>query len=308
METLSIIIPVYNEEETINIFYETLNKVEFNQSIGLELWFIDDGSKDHSLMELKKLSEKDSRVHYVSFSRNFGKEAALFAGLERASGDYVAVMDVDLQDPPELLPKMLDEIKENDYDSVATMRKDRDGESKIRSFFARKFYKWMNKITSLKLVDGARDFRIMTRQMTDSVLKMRENKRFSKGLFNWVGFDTHYLAYENRERVAGKTSWSFWGLMKYAIEGFISFSTAPLTLVTSVGAFSFVLSLIGAVVVIVRAIFFPHTSTFGWPSLVVIILFFSGIQLLSLGIVGRYIAEIYMEVKDRPIYLVKEEK
>ncbi|GEP18805.1 glycosyltransferase family 2 protein [Pediococcus argentinicus] len=308
METLSIVVPVFNEEETIDIYYDALQKVKPQLNYEIELWFIDDGSKDNTLMKLKKLNQKDSNAHFVSFSRNFGKEAALYAGLTRATGDYVVVMDVDLQDPPELLPKMLENIQTGNYDAVATMRKDRQGESKIRSFFARAFYRWMNKITSLNLVDGARDFRVMSRQMVDSVLKMHENKRFSKGLFNWVGFNTYYMAYENRERVAGKTSWSFWGLMKYAIEGFISFSTAPLTLVTGLGAISFVASIIAAIVVIVRTLLFPHVSAFGWPSLVVIILFFSGIQLLSLGIVGRYIAEIYLEVKNRPIYLVKEEK
>lgn len=308
MKTLSIVVPVFNEEETVNIFYETLQKIVPQLNYSIELWFIDDGSKDNTLMQLKKLNKNDPNAHFVSFSRNFGKEAALYAGLTRATGDYVVVMDVDLQDPPELLPKMIETLEDGDYDAVATMRKDRQGESKIRSFFARAFYRWMNKITSLNLVDGARDYRVMSRQMVDSVLKMHENKRFSKGLFNWVGFNTYYMAYENRERVAGKTSWSFWGLMKYAIEGFISFSTAPLTLVTSLGAISFIASLIAAVVVIVRTILFPHVSAFGWPSLVVIILFFSGIQLLSLGIVGRYIAEIYLEVKNRPIYLVKEEK
>jgi glycosyltransferase involved in cell wall biosynthesis len=217
-------------------------------------------------------------------------------------------MDVDLQDPPELLPKMLKIVEEGEYDAVATRRQDRDGESKIRSFFARMFYKWINKVSSLELVDGARDFRVMTRQMVDSVLSMDERERFSKGLFNWVGFNTYYISYENRERVAGSTSWSFWGLLKYAIEGFISFSTAPLSFVTSAGVLTCVLAVLGAIAVVIRAILFPHTAAFGWPSLAVIILFFSGVQLLSLGIIGRYIAEIYLETKNRPIYIIKEEK
>ncbi|KAF0335000.1 glycosyltransferase family 2 protein [Pediococcus acidilactici] len=308
MKKLSVIVPAYNEEETVELFYDAFAKVENQMDVEPELIFVDDGSKDKTLVEIKKLQKLHEEIHYISFSRNFGKEAALYAGLQKASGELVAVMDIDLQDPPELLPQMIKMIEEGEYDSVATRRKDRDGESPVRSFFARQFYKWINKVSSLELVDGARDFRVMTRQMVDSVLSMRERERFSKGLFNWVGFNTYYISYENRERAAGKTSWSFWGLMKYAIEGFVSFSTAPLSFVTSAGIATCVLAVLGALAVIVRAITFPHTSAFGWPSLVVIILFFSGVQLLSLGIIGRYIAEVYLEVKDRPVYIVREEK
>lgn len=308
MKKLSVIVPAYNEEETVEIFYNEFAKAERQMDVESELIFIDDGSKDDTLSELKKLQELHNEIHYISFSRNFGKEAALYAGLQKATGDYVAVMDVDLQDPPELLPKMVKIVENGEYDAVATRRKDRDGESKIRSFFARKFYKWINRASSLELVDGARDFRVMTRQMVDNILEMQERERFSKGLFNWVGFNTYYISYENRERVAGSTSWSFWGLLKYAIEGFISFSTAPLTFVTSAGVATCIIAVLGALAVIIRALLFPGTAAFGWPSLAVIILFFSGVQLLSLGIIGRYIAEIYLEVKKRPVYIVKEEK
>lgn len=308
MKKLSIIVPAYNEEETVGLFYDAFSKVELQMDVEPEIIFVDDGSKDKTLIELKKLQKEHEEVHYISFSRNFGKEAALYAGLQKATGDFVAVMDVDLQDPPELLPKMLKIVEEGEYDAVATRRQDRDGESKIRSFFARMFYKWINKVSSLELVDGARDFRVMTRQMVDSVLSMDERERFSKGLFNWVGFNTYYISYENRERVAGSTSWSFWGLLKYAIEGFISFSTAPLSFVTFAGVLTCALAVLGAIVVVIRAILFPHTAAFGWPSLAVIILFFSGVQLLSLGIIGRYIAETYLETKNRPIYIIKEEK
>lgn len=308
MKKLSIIVPVYNEEETVELFYSTSSKVERLLEVNLELIFVDDGSKDRTLVKIKKLQKSHPEIHYISFSRNFGKEAALYAGLQKASGDFVAVMDVDLQDPPELLPKMMRILQEGDYDAVATRRKNRRGESKVRSVFAHIFYHWINRVSSLELVDGARDFRVMTRKMVDSVLSMPERERFSKGLFNWVGFNTYYISYENRERVAGKTSWSFWGLLKYAIESFVSFSTAPLVFVTSSGIFTCCLAILGAIVVVVRAILFPESAVFGWPSLVVIILFFSGVQLLSIGIIGRYVAEIYLEVKKRPVYIIREEK
>ena len=307
MKKLSVVVPAFNEEETINIFYQAFAKIEFQIDVSTELIFIDDGSKDKTLEEIKKLQKFHKEIHYISFSRNFGKEAALYAGLKKSTGDYVAVMDADLQDPPELLPKMLSILENDSYDAVATRRSDRSGESKVRSFFARMFYHWINKVSSLKLVNGARDFRVMTRQMVNSVLDMPEHQRFSKGLFNWVGFNTYYISYNNRERVAGTTSWSFWGLMKYAMEGFISFSTAPLTFVTTSGIITCLLAILGALIVIARALFFPGTSAFGWPSLAVIVLFFSGVQLLSLGIIGRYISEVYLEVKRRPIYIVREE-
>lgn len=308
MKKLSIVVPAYNEEETIEFFYEAFSKIKNQIGVESEIIFVDDGSKDNTLAELKKLNELYSNVHYISFSRNFGKEAALYAGLKKTTGDYVAVMDVDLQDPPALLPKMVQILESGEYDAVATQRQDRNGESKVRSFFAHKFYKWINRVSSLEMIDGARDFRVMTRQMVDSILEMHERERFSKGLFNWVGYSTYYIAYDNQERVAGKTSWSFWGLVKYAIEGFVSFSTVPLFFVTMIGMITCILAVLGALTVIVRTLIFPTASAFGWPSLVVIILFFSGLQLFSLGIIGRYIAEIYLEVKRRPVYIVKEEK
>ncbi|MCQ9316550.1 glycosyltransferase family 2 protein [Pediococcus pentosaceus] len=308
MKKLSIIVPAYNEEETVGLFYDAFSKVESQMDVEPEIIFVDDGSKDKTLIELKKLQKEHEEVHYISFSKNFGKEAALYAGFQKATGDFIAVMDADLQDPPELLPKMLNVVEAGEYDAVATRRRDREGESKIRSFFARIFYKWITKFSSLELVDGARDFRVMTRQMIDSILLMNECERFSKGLFNWVGFSTYYISYENRERAAGTTSWSFWGLLKYAIEGFISFSTAPLSFVTATGVLTCIVAVLGTIAVVVRAIVFPHTSAFGWPSLVVIILFLSGTQLLSLGIIGRYLAEVYLEVKHRPIYIIKDER
>lgn len=308
METISVVVPVFNEEEMVDVYYEAIQEIKSQLSCKIELWFIDDGSIDNTLINLKKINQKNPDAHYVSLSRNFGKESAMYAGLMRTTGEYVAIMDVDLQDPPELLPKLLEMVQNSDYDSVATISKNRHGESKIRSFLVGLFYRWINRFSSLNLVDGIRDYRIMTRQMVDSILQIKENGRFSKGLFNWVGFSTGYITYEKRERIRGKTSWSKLELLKYAVEGVISFSTFPLTLVTGIGALSFVASIIAAIVVVVRTLLFPHVSAFGWPSLVVIILFFSGIQLLSLGIVGRYIAEIYLEVKKRPIYIVKEEK
>lgn len=255
-------------------------------------------------MKLRQLSKKQN-VHYLSFSRNFGKEAALYAGLKEANGDYVTVMDADLQDPPELLIEMVQILEQGEYDCVGTRRSTRKGEPPIRSWFAKKFYQLVNRIGEVEMVDGARDFRLMTRQMVDSVLELSEYNRFSKGLFAWVGYNTKYLEYENRERVAGQTSWSFWSLFKYSIDGIVNFSEAPLNLASFVGAFSCFASIIAMVFIVVRTLIF-NDPTSGWPSLVCIILFIGGIQLLCLGIVGKYISKIFLETKKRPIYIIKE--
>lgn len=255
-------------------------------------------------MKLRQLSKKQN-VHYLSFSRNFGKEAALYAGLKEANGDYVTVMDADLQDPPELLIEMIQTLEQGEYDCVGTRRSTRKGEPPIRSWFAKKFYQLVNRIGEVEMVDGARDFRLMTRQMVDSVLELSEYNRFSKGLFAWVGYNTKYLEYENRERVAGQTSWSFWSLFKYSIDGIVNFSEAPLNLASFVGAFSCFVSIIAMIFIVVKTLIF-NDPTSGWPSLVCIILFIGGIQLLCLGIVGKYISKIFLETKKRPIYIVKE--
>ncbi|MFC4760736.1 glycosyltransferase family 2 protein [Fructobacillus durionis] len=306
-KTLSLVVPVHNEEDTIHLFYNAIEEIKPKVNATIDFHFIDDGSTDKTLSILRDLAEKDEHVHYVSFSRNFGKEAGLYAGLQQSKGDYVAVMDVDLQDPPELLPEMLNEVESGEYDAVGTRRADRKGEAKIRSWFSSQFYKWMNKVSQTHLVDGARDYRVMTRQMVDAILSMTENQRFSKGIFTWVGFKTKYIPFENRERVAGNTSWSFWSLAKYAVEGIVSFSTMPLTIVTFLGLITFGASILAGIFIVIRALI-SNTSVAGWPSMVTIMLFIGGIQMLSLGIIGRYIAAIFMETKKRPIYIAKEEK
>ncbi|MCJ0588158.1 glycosyltransferase family 2 protein, partial [Enterococcus cecorum] len=274
------------------------------QDFYFEYIFINDGSTDDTLLKLRQLSKKQN-VHYLSFSRNFGKEAALYAGLKETNGDYVTVMDADLQDPPELLIEMVRILERGEYDCVGTRRINRRGEPSIRSWFARKFYQLINHIGEVEMVDGARDFRLMTRQMVDSVLELSEYNRFSKGLFAWVGYNTKYLEYENRERVAGQTSWSFWSLFKYSIDGIVNFSEAPLNLASFVGAFSCFASIIAMIFIVVKTLIFKDPTS-GWPSLVCIILFIGGIQLLCLGIVGKYISKIFLETKKRPIYIVKE--
>ena len=308
MRLLSAVVPCYNEEENIADFYAEFMKTEnFFQSkdIALELWFINDGSRDHTADEVKKLNEKDKRVHLLSFSRNFGKEAAIYAGLEKANGDYVVFLDADLQDPPSLLPEMFAYIEEG-YDSVATRRVTRKGEPMIRSFFARMFYRIMKKISKTEIVDGARDYRLMTRQVVEAILSMKEYNRFSKGLFGWVGFKTKWLEFENIERKKGETKWSFWKLFIYSLEGITSFSTAPLAFAAFMGV-AFCLAAFALIIftIVRKALFGDPTS--GWPSLVCIISLISGVQLFCLGIVGQYLAKTYMEVKRRPIYLVKEE-
>lgn len=305
MYKLSIIVPCYNEEETVEIFYQETQKVIKQLQCDYEFLFVNDGSKDKTLQKLRFLSQKDANVRYLSFSRNFGKESALFAGLKAATGDLITVMDADLQDPPELLPEMVKAIFDEGYDCVGTRRTTRDGEPVIRSFFARMFYRIVNRIGEVEMIDGARDFRLMTRQMVDSILELSEYNRFSKGLFSWVGYKTKYLTFENRERVAGQTSWSFWSLFKYSIDGIINFSEAPLNIASFIGAISCVGAVVAMIVVIIKTLIFKDPTT-GWPSLVSIILFMGGLQLLCLGIIGKYIAKIFLETKKRPHYIVKE--
>lgn len=303
---ISIVIPCYNEEETIPYFYKEITKIseEINKT-NFEFIFVNDGSKDDTLKLLKELSKKDKRVRFVSFSRNFGKEAAMYAGFEYSKGDYVAVMDADLQDPPYLLKEMYKTLENSDYDCVATRRVTRKGEPLIRSFFARCFYKIINKMSKYEMVDGARDYRLMTRQMVDSIISLKEYNRYSKGLFSFVGFNTKWIEYENVNRVAGETKWSFWKLFKYALEGIVAFSTAPLSFASILGIIFCIISLIFVIVIIVKTLIFGDPTS-GWPSLACIILFVSGIQLFCMGIIGQYLAKAYLETKNRPIYIVKE--
>ena len=308
MKLLSVIVPCYNEEENIRDFYDELFKnTPFFEKKGVEveLIYIDDGSKDHTVDEIRKLHEEDDRVHMVSFSRNFGKEAAIYAGLQKARGDLAVLMDADLQDPPSLLPDMYEYIEQG-YDSVATRRVTRKGEPPVRSFFARMFYRIMNKISKTEIVDGARDYRLMTRQVVDAILAMAEYNRFTKGIFGWVGYETKWLEYENIERRKGETKWSFWKLFAYSLEGITAFSTMPLTVAAVMGALFCVIAFILIIVIIVKTLIFGDPTS-GWPSLVCIILLVSGVQLFCLGIVGQYLSKTYMEVKKRPIYLVKED-
>lgn len=307
MKKIAIVVPCYNEQEAIPYFYEEVNKVSntMNDNAEFEFLFVNDGSKDDTLKVLRKLSKKDNRVKYISFSRNFGKEAAMYAGLKEANGDYVAIMDADLQDPPSLLPEMFATLEEGEYDCVATRRVTRKGEPKIRSFFARLFYKIMNAISNTEVVDGARDFRLMTKQMVNAILEIGEYNRFSKGIFGFVGFNTKWLEYENIERVAGKTKWSFWKLFLYSLDGFTAFSTKPLILSTIVGIVFCLIALVMIVVIICKTLIFGDPVG-GWPSLACIVLFVGGIQLFCSGISGQYLAKAYLEVKHRPIYIVKE--
>ena len=302
--TISVVIPCFNEEDSIPFFYSEMERIQIEMKKKFEYIFINDGSTDNTLSVLRRLNASNPNVHYLSFSRNFGKEAALYAGLQRATGDYVTVMDADLQDPPELLIEMYAKIQEG-YDVVGTRRADRKGEPPIRSFFAKAFYWLINKVSDTEMVDGARDFRLMTRQVVDAILELKEVNRFSKGLFSWVGFDVAYVSYENRERVAGETSWSFWKLLSYSLDGFINFSEVPLQLATWAGTFSFLISLVGIFFVVIRKLTIGG-SVAGWASLVSIILFIGGIQLLSLGIIGNYISKIFLETKKRPVYVIKE--
>lgn len=305
----SCIVPCFNEEEVIPLYYEEMQKVRKQEEgkIDFEIIFIDDGSKDKTLEVIKKLSEQDECIHYVSFSRNFGKEAAMYAGFEHANGEYVVTMDVDLQDPPHLIPEMIRSIEEEGYDSVATRRVTRKGEPPIRSFFARRFYGLINKISDADIVDGARDFRMMKRDMVNAILSMPEYNRFTKGIFGWVGFKTKWIEFENVERAAGETKWSFWKLFRYALEGIIAFSTVPLTIVSLIGVIVCIIAFLFLLFVVIRAAIFGD-SVAGWPSLICVISFLSGIQLLGIGVVGMYLSKTYLETKKRPIYIKKESK
>lgn len=303
---VSIIVPCYCEEEAIPYFWEEISRVAAGlPSYKFEYIFVDDGSKDGTLKEMRKLSEASQDVRYISFSRNFGKEAAMFAGLQASTGDYVAIMDADLQDPPALIPEMIETLESGEFDCVASRRVTRKGEPPIRSFFARCFYRIMKKISKTEIVDGARDFRLMTRKMVDSILSLKEYNRFSKGIFGWVGFRTKWLEYENIERAHGETKWSFWKLLKYSIEGIVAFSTAPLAISSFIGVLCFFISIIALIFIFVRQLIF-HNSVDGWASAMCIFFLISGVQLLSIGVLGQYLAKTYLEVKNRPIYLVAE--
>ena len=306
MEKISVIVPCYNEEESMPLFYDEICKVADSfKHVSFEFIFVNDGSKDRTLEIARDLSKKDKRVRYISFSRNFGKEAAILAGLEYSVGDYVAIMDADLQDPPSLLHDMYDGIKNEGYDCVATRRVSRKGEPPIRSFFAKCYYKLINKISKTEIVDGARDYRLMCRQMVDSILELKEYNRFSKGIFSWVGYNTKWLEYKNVERVAGTTKWSFWKLFLYSLESIVAFSTVPLAIASIMGLLFFLVSVIMIIFIIVKTLTFGDPVA-GWPSLVCIIFFVSGVQLFSIGVIGQYLSKLYLEVKKRPIYIVKE--
>ncbi len=306
MDLISVVVPCYNEQEALPAFYKEITKTAAEMSyVKFEFVFIDDGSKDKTLSMLKYLHKKDERVRYISFSRNFGKEAGMLAGLEAAKGDYIAVMDADLQDPPSLLPKMYKLVKKDGYDCAGTRRTNREGEPPIRSFFARMFYKIINKMSDADIVDGARDYRLMSRQMVDAILSMKEYNRFSKGIFGWVGFKTKWLEYVNTQRVAGETKWSFWKLFKYSIEGIMAFSTTPLYISSIMGFIICLAAFIMACFYLIKTLVFGD-PTAGFPSLVCIILFLGGIQLIGIGVVGMYLSKTYLETKRRPIYIIKE--
>jgi glycosyltransferase involved in cell wall biosynthesis len=308
MELLSIVVPCFNEQEALPIFYNEITKVAASlKQLDFEFIFINDGSKDKTCEIMKGLKQKDSRVHFISFSRNFGKEAALYSGLQKSRGDYVVVMDVDLQDPPQLIEEMYHAVKEEGYDCAAARRITREGEPAIRSFFAKCFYKLINKISKAEIVDGARDYRLMKRQMVDAILKMSENNRFTKGIFSWVGFEVKWLEYVNTQRVAGETKWSFWKLFLYSMDGIVAFSTAPLA-IASIFGIVFCFIAIGLIVfIIIRTLLWGNAAE-GWPSLVCIISLIGGVQMLCIGILGQYLAKTYLETKKRPIYIIKDEE
>lgn len=307
MAKISVIVSCYNEEKALPLFYEEMEKnIKDFENVDFEYLFINDGSSDNTLQIMKDLKAKDNKVKYISFSRNFGKEAAIYAGLENATGDYVTLMDADLQDPPYLLKDMYKAIVEEGYDSVGTRRVSRKGEPIIRSFFARMFYKIINKVSNVQMVDGARDYVLMTKQVVNSILSMPEYNRYTKGLFNFVGFKTKWIEYENVQRVAGETKWSFWKLFIYALEGITAFSTTPLIFSSFVGLLFCLASFLLILVIIVKTLVLGDPTS-GWPSLVCIIFMVSGIQLFSLGIIGQYLSKTYLEVKRRPIYIVKEQ-
>ena len=312
MSLISVVVPCYNEEAALPFFYEEMQRVKADfgkryPDVSFEIWCIDDGSSDNTMKVVKELRAKDDSVHFVSFSRNFGKESALYAGLRKAKGDYVVCMDADLQDPPSLLIDMYASIVEEGYDSAATRRVTRKGEPPIRSMFARMFYKTMNKISKTEFVDGARDYRIMTRNMVNAVINLKENNRFTKGIYGWVGFKTKWFEYENVERVAGETKWSFWGLVKYSFEAIVGFSTAPLSFVIGLGFIVTAMAFLLILFIVIKTLLVGDPTS-GWPSMICIIVFFSGIQLLCTGIVGQYLGKTYLETKNRPIYISREEE
>ena len=303
---LSIVVPCYNEEANLSILYQELERVTKTiEGYEVEYVFVDDGSTDATVRILKEMAKEDSRIKYLGFSRNFGKESALLAGLEKATGDYVATMDADLQDPPELLPQMLAILEVGEYDNVATRRVTRKGEPPIRSFFAHAFYKMMRKVSDVDMMDGARDYRLMSREMVESILSLKEYNRFSKGIFAWVGYKTKWIEYENRKRVAGETKWSFWKLLHYSIEGIVSFSNVPLTISSYLGLFLTFISFVAIIFIVVRKLIFGDPVD-GWASTICIITFIGGIQLFCMGIMGQYLSKTYMEVKGRPHYIVRE--
>ncbi|MDE6779854.1 MAG: glycosyltransferase family 2 protein [Ruminococcus sp.] len=310
MKLVSVVVPCYNEEEVLPMFYEEITKVTDQMKknfpeLEFEFLFVNDGSKDKTLEIFHTLADKDKRVRYISFSRNFGKESGMYAGLQNAKGDYVVVMDADLQHPPSFLPDMYKYVKDGEYDCATTRRVNRKGESKIRSWFAMKFYKIMNKISQTEIVDGAQDFRFMTRQMVDAILDMSEYNRFSKGIFSWVGFNVKYLPYENVERPAGTTSWSFWGLFKYSLEGIMAFSTAPLAISSLLGIVSCIISFILIIITVIKTLVIGEEVD-GFPSIICSIFMLSGLQLFCTGILGQYLSKTYLETKRRPIYITKE--
>ncbi len=306
---ISIVVPCYNEEAALPYFLREIRKVaeqmSATYSLLFEFLFIDDGSKDKTLEFLREAAKQDNRIRYISFSRNFGKEAAMYAGLKGAKGEYVAVMDADMQDPPELLPEMYAALQGGEYDSVATRRIDRKGEPPVRSFFARCFYKIINRISDADIVDGARDFRLMKREMVDAIISMGEYNRFSKGIFGWVGFRTKWLPYENVEREAGETKWSFWKLFKYSVQGIIAFSTAPLAIASIIGLLFCLVAFFMVIAIVVKTLLLGDPVS-GWPSLACMIMFMGGIQLLCIGVLGQYLAKTYLETKRRPIYIIAE--
>ena len=305
-KTVSLIVPCYNEEAALPFFYEAVTEVAASiPDYEFSFIFVNDGSKDRTLQVLKELAQKDKRVQYLSFSRNFGKEAAMYAGFCNATGDYVAVMDADMQDPPSLLPEMIHTLETEEYDSVATRRVTRDGEPPIRSFFARMFYRIINRISEADIVDGARDFRLMKREMVEAIVSMCEYNRFSKGIFGWIGFRTKWLPFKNVERVAGETKWNFWKLFKYSIDGIVNFSQAPLSIASMTGLFLTLVSFLMVIFVFVRRMIFGDPVA-GWASTICIMLFIGGVQLLCMGIMGQYLAKTYLEVKHRPHYIVAE--
>ncbi|WP_296877829.1 glycosyltransferase family 2 protein [uncultured Methanobrevibacter sp.] len=303
MDLLSIVVPCFNEEESVEIFFKEIQKVLADQNY--EIIYINDGSSDNTLKKIKKLANENSNIKYISFSRNFGKESAIYAGLKNASGDLVCLIDVDLQHPPSLIPEMIETVYNEDYDVVAARRVSRKGEPKIKSFFSHLFYKVFNRITNMDLAEGATDYRVMRKPVVDAILKMPEYNRFSKGLFHWVGFNTKWIPYENIERVAGETTWSFWGLVQYSIEGIVAFTTIPLSISTFIGTIISIIAFIYMIFIVIRYLIYSDPVQ-GYPTIMCVILFLGGIQLLSIGVLGKYLEKTYVETKNRPIFIVKE--